>query len=139
QRRQRPPHRRAPDLFVAEEPRDLVPERARLARSPVVVRGLAHEVEALGGARARGVEEVAVPRDAVRLDEPRVGKAATLVVVEERRGLRPPRKRPFLEAEDENDVEAARAGAQEVEHRDAAGLATVGAANGGTLERADDV
>ena len=46
---------------------------------------------------------------------------------------------PFLEAEDEHDLEVARARAQEIEHRNAAGLSAVGAAHSRTFERADDV
>ena len=122
QRGERPPRRRAGDVVAVEDGRDLLPERARLARRPLVGRRLAHEVQPPNGARARGVEEVPVARDLVRALEP-AAQLASPIVVEERRGARPARQRPFLEAEDEHDLEAARPRAHQVEHRDTAGLA----------------
>src|SRR5205814_7530021 len=60
QRRERAPADPAPHVVAVEERLHVVPERAGLARAAVVVRRLAHEVEALRGAGAGGVEEVAV-------------------------------------------------------------------------------
>ena len=117
----------------------LVPERAALPRRAVVARRLAHEVEPPRRARARRVEEVAVARDLVRLDEPRLAERPARVVVEERGSLRPPWERSLLEPEQEDDFEAARARAEEVEHRDAARLSSVRPADGRALERADDL
>ena len=139
QRRERAPRRRVAHVLRREEPDDLVPERARLARRALVARRLAHEVEPPRRARARRVEEVAVARDLIGLHEPRRTERAARVVVEERRGLRPPRERSLLEPEHEDDLEAARARAQEVEHRDASALASVRPAHGRAFERADDL
>ena len=139
ERRERAPHRRAPHVLLGEEPRDLVPERARLARRAVVARGLAHEVEPLRRARARGVEEVAVARDPSGLTSRASPSSRRASSSRNGDALRPPRERALLEAEDEHDLEAARARAEEIEHRDAAGLAAVGAAHGRALERADDL
>src|SRR5207237_1156611 len=94
-----------------------VPERGR------PVEGAARPAE--GGparrARARRVEEVAVARHLVGSLEPPAERAPP-VVVEERRAAATSREAPLLQAEDERDVEAARAGAQEVEDGDPAGL-----------------
>ena len=101
----------------------LVPERARLARRAVVGRGLADEVEPPRRARARRVEEVAVARDLVGLASRALAERPARVVVEERGACVAPRERSLLEPEHEDDLEAARARAQEVEDRDAARLA----------------
>src|SRR5205823_8933737 len=86
---------------------------------------LAHEVDALRGARAGGVEEIAVARDLVR---PCESCARTLVevaprVVGEKRGFVPAsRQAALLETEQEHDLEAARARAQKIKHRDTSRL-----------------
>src|SRR5207302_736079 len=80
--------RRAAHVVRVEHRACLVPERARLAGRPVVARGLAHEVEALRGPRAGGVEEVAVAADGIRPLEP-ASELAAAVVVEERRTAAP--------------------------------------------------
>src|SRR5262249_27850482 len=101
--------------------RDLVPERACLERRAVVGRRLTHEVEPLGRPGAGGVEEVPVAADRIRpLEAP--AELAAAVVVEKRRAAVAARKRPLLEAEKEDSLEAARARTQEVEHGDAARL-----------------
>ena len=88
-------------------------------RSPPRARGRAAE-----RARAGGVEEVAVAAD--RVGPLQAGAAlverAAGVVVEERRGVAAPRQAALLEAEDEDDVEAARARAEQVDDGDAARL-----------------
>ena len=89
--------------------------------------------------RARGVEEIAVARNLVGLDEPRARDRAARVVVEERRNLRPARQASLLEPEQEDDLEAARPRAEQVEHRHAAGLAAVVAADGRALQRTEDL
>ena len=67
--RQRPATRPADYVVPREERLYLVPERARLARAAVVTCRLAHEVHALRGTRARGVEEIAVAGDLIRTCE----------------------------------------------------------------------
>ena len=64
--RERPPPRRPQHVLRLERRRDVVPERARLARSAVVGRRLAHQVEPARGARAGRVEEVPVAADGDR-------------------------------------------------------------------------
>ena len=97
---------------------DVLPERARLARRAVVGRRLADEVEPSRRPCAGRVEEVAGPRDRVGLREPRsVVELAPPVVVEERRARGALREDALLEPEDEHDLRAARARAQQVEHR----------------------
>src|SRR5439155_3014303 len=115
QLRERPPPCPAQDVLAREERGDLVPERARLARAPVVAGGLAHEVDAAGRARAGGVEEVAAARNLVRTRQPRARtlvEVAPRIVGEERRLVSPPRQASFFQAEQEDDFEAARARAQ---------------------------
>ena len=133
--------RPAAHVVGVEERLDVVPERARLARAAVVVRGLAHEIEPLRGARARRVEEVAVVLDRVRPLEPRASRVerAPRVVVEERRAPAATRQAPLLQPEDEDGVEAARAGAQEVDHGDAPRVVACAASQRGTLDRRQDV
>src|SRR5204862_2151580 len=106
------PARRTGDVAAVEAAAHLVPERACLARRAVVRRRLAHEVEPLRRARARGVEEIAVASDGVDRGEagaldPRL-EIAPQLVVEERRCLRATRERAFLEAEDEDHFGAPR-------------------------------
>src|SRR5205085_8653799 len=86
---------------------------------------------------AGGVEEVAVSRHLVGPLEP-PAEGAPPLVVKERRAAAAPRQAPLLEAEDEDDVELARARAHEVEHRDLARLARRRAAHRRALERADE-
>src|SRR5439155_17806637 len=129
--------RPARDVVGREERDDLVPERARLARAPLVARRLADEVEAVRRARAGRVEEVAVARHLVRPLEPPPERPSTLVV-EERRAAAAARQAPLLEPEGEDNVEPARAGAHEVEHRDLTRLAGRRAAHGRPLARADE-
>ena len=50
---------------LVEERRDLLPERARLARRAVVGGRLAHEIQPARGPRARRVEEIAVAADLI--------------------------------------------------------------------------
>ena len=142
QRRERTSARPARDVVAVEERPGLVPEGARLARAAVVVGGLAHEIEPLRGPRAGGVEEVAVERHRVGPNQPRalfLVERATRVVVEERRAGGTARQAPLLQAEHEDRVEAARAGAPQVDHRDAAGVVPGPAPKHGTLDRRDDV
>ena len=141
QRRERPPARPAAHVVGVEERLHVVPERARLARAAVVVGRLAHEIEPLRGARARRVEEVAVVLDRIRPLEPRASlvERAPRVVVEERRAAATARQAPLLQPEDEDGVEAARAGAQEVDHRDAPGVVAGAASQRGTLDRREHV
>src|SRR5207237_9654176 len=107
-----------------------------------VVRGrLADEMQAPGRAGAGRVEEVAVARDRVGSKQPasarRLLQLGLLLLVEERGSKSPPREATFFEAQDEDDLEAASAGTQEIEHGDAAGLAGAGQANGGVVEQPD--
>ena len=141
QGRERPPPRPAPHVVGVEERLDVVPERARLARAAVVVRGLAHEIEPLRGARARRVEEVAVVLDGIRPHEPRAAlvERTPCVVVEERRAAAATRQAPLLQPEDEDGVEAARAGAEEIDHRDAARVVARPAGQRGPFDRGRDV
>ncbi len=121
--------------------RDVVPERARLARAAVVVGRLAHEIEPPRGARARRVEEVAVTRNAVGPREPRAAlvELAARLVVEERRAAAAPRQASLLEPEHERHVEAARAGAEEIDDGDAAGFVAALRAKGEPLDRGKNV
>src|SRR5262249_44781693 len=112
-------------FFGIEGGGGLVPERARLARRTVVGRRLAHEVEPVDRARARGVVEVALAADAVRPLEP-AAELAAAVVVEERRARLALRQRALFEPEHEDDIEAPRPRAQQVEHGDAPRLARGG-------------
>jgi hypothetical protein len=89
ERGQRAPPR-PPDHVLSHEARaNFLVERARLARAPVVARRLADEREALPGARAGRVEEVALPGDGVGPDEPATAAALlelpAPVVAQERR------------------------------------------------------
>ena len=63
ERGERPPLRPPGDVLGAVERAHLVPERARLPRRALVACRLTDEVEALGRASARGVEEEALARD----------------------------------------------------------------------------
>src|SRR5213076_1170172 len=110
QLRQRPATRPSPDVVRGEETAHLVPERARLARRPVVAGGLADEIQPARRARARGVEEISIPRDVVARREPRIPadvELAAQIVGEKRRLVSAPRQAPFLESEHENDVRPA--------------------------------
>ena len=77
------------------------------------------EDEPLGGARTGGVEEVAIPPDGIAPHEP-ASEVAPEVVVEEGRGRVAPGEAPFLEAQQEDDVEGARTCTRVVEHGHAA-------------------
>ena len=101
-----------------------LPERARLARRPLVSDRLPHEDEAPCRPGAGGREQVAVAARLIGADEPpavMLVERAARVVVEERLDARPSGKRALLEPEDENGVVAPRAGAQEIEDGDTAG------------------
>ena len=132
-----------PAHVLGVEQRDhLVPERARLARAPLVGGGLAHERQPAGRARAGGVEEVALALDGVRAHEARTGgpvELAARIVVEERRGVAAPRQRSLLEAEQEHGLEAARPRAREIEDRDPPALERAAEAHLAPLEHRDDV
>ena len=134
---ERTPPRRARDLALVEERAGVVPERARLARHPVVRRRLAREHEPAARAGACRVEEVAVAGDRVHALEATT-KLAPRVVVEERGWSVSPRKAPFLEPEQDDDVEVARSGPGVVENGDIACLACGERSNGRALERRDD-
>ena len=134
---QRSPLRRARDLSVVEERPDVLPERARLARHPVVGGGLAREHEPPGGARARGVEEVAIARDRVDALEP-PSEVTARVVVQKRRRTVTPRERALLEAEQDHDVEVTGTGPAVVENGDVSCFARRDRTNGRPLERGDD-
>src|SRR5581483_3407058 len=82
--------------------------------------------------------EVAVAAHAVGALEP-PAEARACRVVEERRRAGTARQRAFLEPEHEHDVEASRPRAQQVEHRDAAGLAARGEAHLAALEPGEHV
>src|SRR5947209_7425825 len=141
ERRERPPARPAANVVGLEECLHLLPERARLARSAVVGRRLAHEVQPLGRARARGIEEIAVAADRVGPLEPRTAfvERAPCVVVEERRGRAATRQAPLFEAEHEGDVELARACAHEVYDGDAARLVSAHRPQRLPVERSDEI
>ena len=141
ERRERPPPRPPAHVLGVEDRLHLVPERARLARAAVVGRRLAHEVEPLERPRARGVEEIAVAAHRVGALQPRAAlvEQAAGVVVEERRRRAAPRQAALLEAEHEDDVEAARACAQQIDDGDAAGLVAAQRAKRLALERRRDV
>ena len=126
------------DVLVGEDRRDLLPERARLARPAVVGRRLAHEVEAARRARARRVEEVAVAAHLVRTLQPRAERA-TCVVVEERRDTLAARQHALLETEQEHDLELARPHAHQVEHGNPSGLACSREPHLAVLERGEHV
>src|SRR5262249_39500347 len=137
QGRERTSARPASRVVRGEERLHVVPERAGLARAAVVVRRLAHEVEPLRRARARRVEEVAIVLDGVWPDEPRASlvERTPRVVVEERRAAAAPRQAPLLQPQHEDGVEAACAGAQKVDHRDAPGVVSGAPGKGRTLDR----
>src|SRR2546428_4873647 len=115
--------RPALDLVRHEEAARLLRERARLAGRALVVGSLADEVEPPRRPRAGRVEEVAVSRDRVGPKEARSARGllelGLPILVEERRALGPPRQAALLEAEDEDHLEAAGAGATEGAHPDA--------------------
>src|SRR5439155_19029572 len=84
ERGERPPLCPPGDLVVREERAHLVPERARLPRRALVAGRLADEVETLRRSSARRVEEEALARHGVGLDQARltgalVDRAAFLV------------------------------------------------------------
>src|SRR5204863_7869569 len=89
----------------------------------------------------RRVEEVAIVLDRVRPLAPRASRVerAPRVVVEERRAPAATRQAPLLQPEDEDSVEAARARAQEVDHRDAPHVVACAASQRGTLDRRQNV
>src|SRR5207245_2791141 len=91
------------------EPRRTVEGTARALQPPLpAVRA---------GARACGVEEVAVVRDRIWAHEPRTAlvEPPPRVVVEERRARAPAGQGALLQPEDEDGVEAPRSGAPEVD------------------------
>ena len=123
-------------VLVEELPHGL-PERARLARGSLVADRLAHEHEPSPGPGARGREEVAVAARGIGPLE--AGAAAVLeaparVLVEERLHAGTARKRPLLEPEHEDRVEAARSGPQEVDDGDPARRARALARDGRAVE-----
>ena len=123
--RERAPPRPAPHVVGIEERRDLVPEGARLARASLVGGRFADERQPARRPGAGGVEEVALALDCVGPDEPRVCvpvERAAGIVVEERGGIAAAGQRPFLETEQEDSVETARAGTRQVEDGDPAPL-----------------
>ena len=141
ERRQRPSARPTANVVGLEERLHLVPERARLTRGTVVGRRLAHEIEPLGRARTCGVEEIAVAADRVGALEPRTAlvERAPCLVVEERRRSAAPGKASLLEAEDEGDVELARACAHEIDDRDAPRLVSAHRPQRLPVERGDEI
>src|SRR6266404_1354230 len=87
-----PPPRPPAYVLRLEHGLHLIPERTRLARAAVVGCGLAHEVEPLEPARARGVEEVAVATHgvgALQACTVLVERAACVIVEERRRAAAP--------------------------------------------------
>src|SRR5262249_10000103 len=104
QRRERAPPRPPPYVLRLDQRLTDVPDRAHLTRPAVVVGRLAHEIEPLRGARARGVEEVPIARDSVLRREPRAPlvEPAAHVVVEERRAGAAARQASLLQPEDED-------------------------------------
>ena len=139
QARQRTPPRRESDVRRREERTHVLPERARLARDALVARRLADEDEPLRRPRAGRVEEVPVARDGVRPLEP-AAELAPGVVVEERRRPFPSRQAAFLEPEQVDRVEGARACPRVVEDGDASALARGGRrTHGRPLESGDHV
>ena len=142
QLRERAPPRPAANVVRVEEHDDLVPERARLARAPLVGGGLTDEGQPPGGARAGGVEEVAVALDGVGPQEACARlpvELASRLVVEEGRGIAAARQRAFLKAEQEDVIEAAGSRPREVEDGDPATLARRPETHLGVLERAEDL
>src|SRR3989454_1360857 len=134
--------RPACDVVLGEDGLDLVPERAGLARAAVVGGSLAYEIDALARTRARRVEEVAVARDLIGSRQPRVGapvEVAARVVAEERGLVAAARQAPLLQPEQEHDLEAARASAQQVDHGDTSRLAGRGTADLGALDCRDEL
>ena len=125
ERRQRPPARPAAHVVGVEERLHVVPERARLARRALVVRRLADEVEALATRactpcrRGSGRGSTGSGRSS---RAPRASSARR--ASSSRNGDDAPRRGrlPSSSPSTNDDVEAARAGAQEVDDRDAAGL-----------------
>ena len=118
-----------------------MPEGARLARAAVVVRRLAHEIEALRGARAGRVEEVAIERDRIRPREPCTSlvQPPPSVVVEERRPGAPAGEAPLLQPEHEDGVEAPRASAPQVDDRHPARVVARPGRQRCTLDRRENV
>src|SRR5262249_29566293 len=96
------------------------------------------EVQPIGRAGARGVEEVPVATHLVRPVETRRELAPT-IVVEERRLLWPSRQRAFLEPDHEDDLEPARARAEQIEDGASPRLADAGEPDLGPLERGDQL
>src|SRR5581483_2999460 len=141
ERGERPPPGPAAHVVRIEQRLHLLPERAGLARRAVVRCRLPHEVEPVEGARARGVEEVAVAAHRIGPLEARAAlvEQTARVVVEERRRRAAARQAPLLEPEHEDDVEASRARAREVEHGDAPGLVAAERPERVTIEHRDDV
>src|SRR5439155_7968478 len=88
-----------------------------------------------------GVEEIAVAADRVGTLEPGAAlvERPPHVVVEERRSGAAPGQAPLLQAEHEDHVEAARAGPEEIDDGDAAGLVAAHRSQGLPVERGDDV
>ena len=121
-----------------EERPDVLPERARLTRNAFVAGGFADENEPLSWPRTRRVEEIAVPRDGVRPFEA-ASEIAPQIVVQERRRPVATRKAPFLEPEEEHDVESPRPCTAVVEDGDSAGLGSSNRPHDRPLERRDQI
>ena len=138
QRGERPAHRPTRDVLGSKELGYLLPERAGLPRAALVRCRLPYEVETLRRPRAGRVEEVAIAGDGVGAAQARP-EAPPLVVVDERRRRRAPRKAPLFEAEDEDVLEAAGACSHEVEHRNPAGVGGARLAHHCALEGGEDV
>ncbi len=136
QRGERAPDGPAGDVVGIEDAPDVVPERARLARSALVGRRLADEIQPAGRTGARRVEEVAVAVDSPRAQQA-PAQAPARRVVEERRLALAPRERSLLEPEHEDDLEAPRPRPRQVEYSHAAGLAGARTGHEGVLERRD--
>ena len=135
--------RRERDVGRGEAGAHLLPERARLARPPVVVGGLAHEQELPPRPGAGGVEEVALALERVGTDEPAAlpGRLqpAPRLVREERRLDRAAREDPSSRPRT-NTASKRRVRARiQVEHRDAAGLGGPAEPHLRALERRDDL
>ena len=142
ERRQRPPARPARHLGRIEARADFVPERTRLAGSPVVGGGLAGERQPAPGSRAGCVEQVAVAGERIGPDEAEVAtcglERGAFLVRKERRLARPAREGAFFETHDEDGLESPRPRAEQVEDDHAARVARARNPNRGTVERRNE-
>ncbi len=140
ERRKRTAVRVPADVVLGEQVPHRNPEGPRLAWGALVADRLAHEHEPPPRPRAHGGEQIAIPAGGVGSHEP---GAATLVegpprlLVEERLDPRSAWERSLLQTDDEDDVEAARAGPGEVEHRDAAECRDGLSSHGDSIERGE--